>query len=303
MKALTRACSRLAVVAALLLSAPALAADPDNLGKQHVPALSPPPDLLGKAPLVPKPPRPADADAATYDKCMQLARDKPAEAKALAEGWEARGGAHPAEHCLAVALIGLKQYRPAAARLDKLAETMRPTAALAALRAGVLAQAGQAWLLAGEPGRAYADAGAALMLRPDDPEILIDRAEAAGSAGWYDKAVEDLDRVLKVDPARVEALVYRASAYRELGRLDPALADVDAALKQAPNSVPALLERGNIRGLKGDLDGARQDWQRVAALAPGSAAENAAKANLGRLDAKSENPAEPASSASKTPGR
>lgn len=285
MKALTISCRPLVLVATLLLSAAAFAAEPGDVSKQHLPALSAPPNLLQGLPPAPKPPRPADADAATYDKCMQLARAKPAEAKALAEGWAARGGKHPAEHCLAVALIGLKQYRPAAERLDKLAEAMLAVPPLAELRAGVLAQAGQAWLLAGDPGHAYADAGAALSLRPDDPEILIDRAEAAGSAGWYDKAVADLDRVLKTDPARVEALVYRASAYRELGRLDPALADIEAALKKELNSVPALLERGNIRWLKGDLDGARQDWRRVAALAPGSPAESAAKANLDRLDA------------------
>ena len=284
MKALTISCRSFALLAALLVSAPAFAAEPDDVGKQHLPAaLSPPPNLLQGLPPAPKP-RPADADAATYDKCMQLARARPTEAKALAEGWAARGGKHPAEHCLTVALIGLKQYRPAAERLDKLAEAMAAVPPLAELRAGVLTQAGQAWLLAGDPGHAYADAGAALSLHPDDPEILIDRAEAAGSAGWYDKAVEDLDRVLKADPARVEALVYRASAYRELGRLDPAMADIEAALKKEPNSVPALLERGNIRGLKGDLDGARQDWQRVVALAPGSPPESAAKANLGRID-------------------
>jgi tetratricopeptide (TPR) repeat protein len=233
-------------------------------------------------------PRPAEADAATYERCMKLARDNPSAGKELAENWSARGGAHPAEHCQAVALIGLKQYKPAAARLEKLAEAM--VSAPATLRAEVLAQAGQAWLLAGDAGRAYADAGTALGLRPDDADILIDRAEAAGSAGWFDKAVADLDRVLKTDPSRVDALIYRASAHRELGQLDPALADVEAALKLTPNSVPALLERGNIRRLKGDLDGARQDWLRVAALAPGSAAESAAKANLGHIDDKSDAP-------------
>jgi tetratricopeptide (TPR) repeat protein len=256
---------------------------PDGSGPQKGPQLlTAPPRVAAPG----KPPRAADEDAATYDRCMKLSRDNPAAAKELADAWRARGGAHPAEHCFAVALIGLKQYRPAAARLEKLAEAM--VSAPPSLRAGVLAQAGQAWLLAGDPGRAYADAGAALVLHPDDAEILLDRAEAAGSAGWYDKALADLDRVLKLEPSRVEALIYRASAYREQGQLDPALVDVEAALRQAPNSAPALLERGNIRGLKGDLDGARQDWQRVATLAPGSPAENAARANLRRLDQQSD---------------
>ena len=242
------------------------------------------------------PPRSAEADAATYERCMKLAREDPGAARDLAEGWRDRGGGHPADHCIALALIGLKQYRPAASRLEKLAQVM--VRAPAPLRAEVLGQAAQAWLLAGDPARAYAAAGAALALRPADgdlsvADLLVDRAEAAGSAGWFDKALADLDRVLKADPARLDALIYRASAYRAQGRLDPALADVGKALDLAPDSVPALLERGNIRRLRGDIDGARQDWVRVAVLAPGGAAEAAAKANIEGLDAKSD-PAPPA---------
>jgi tetratricopeptide (TPR) repeat protein len=174
-----------------------------------------------------------------------------------------------------VALIGLGQYKRAAGSLEKLSQAM--VHAPAPLRSEVLGQAAQAWLLAGDPGRAYAADGAALALRPADgdlsvADLLVDRAEAAGSAGWYDKALGDLDRVLKADPARLDALIYRASAYRAQGRLDPALADVEKALNLAPDSAPALLERGNIRRLRGDIDGARQDWVRVAVLAPGSAA-------------------------------
>ena len=202
----------------------------------------------------------------------------------LAESWHDRGGAHPADHCFAVALIGLKQYKEGASRLEKLAQAM--VHAPPPLRAEVLGQAAQGWLLAGDPARAYAADGAALGLRPEAADLLVDRAEAAGSAGWFDKAIADLDRVLKADPARLDALIYRASAYRAQGRLDPALADIDKALTLAPDSVPALLERGNIRRLGGDIDGARQDWVRVAVLAPGSAAEAAAKANIERTDIK-----------------
>src|SRR5258707_11055831 len=79
--------------------------------------------------------------------------------------------------------MGLKQYREAATRLEALAQAM--IHAPAALRAEVLGQAGQAWLLAGDAERAYAADGAGLELRPDDAELLTDRAEAAGSAGLF----------------------------------------------------------------------------------------------------------------------
>jgi len=230
--------------------------------------------------------KPRDADAATYERCIKLAKENPAAAGDFAADWQKRGGAHPADHCFAVALIGLKQYPEAATRLEALAQAM--VRAPATLRAEVLGQAGQAWLLAGDAARAYAADGAAIELRPDDIDLLTDRAEAAGQAGWFDKAVADLDRVLKANPLRADALIYRASANRALERLDPALADIEMALKLAPDSVAALLERGNIRRLKGDIPGARQDWLRVAKLAPRSAEEAAARANIERLDVNDE---------------
>jgi tetratricopeptide (TPR) repeat protein len=236
------------------------------------------------SPTRPAAPRNAEADAATYDRCLKLAKQNPGAAQSLAQTWHERGGAHPADHCAAVALVGLKQYKEAAARLEALAQAM--AMAPAALRADVFDQAGQAWLLAGDPVRAYAAAGQALGLQPNDPELLLDRAEAAASAGYHDKAVVDLDRVLKANPSRVDALIYRASANRALNRLDPALADVEKALALTPNSVPGLLERGNIRRLKGDLEGARTDWERVGHLAPGTQADMAAKANIEHLDLK-----------------
>lgn len=229
-------------------------------------------------------PRNAEAEAATYDRCMKFAKHDAAAARKMAETWHERGGAHPADHCAAVALIGLKQYKEAASRLEALAQAM--TTAPAALRAEVLDQAGQAWLLSGDPVRAYAAAGSAVALLPNDLDLLIDRAEAAASVGYFDRAVADLDRVLTADPRRVDALIYRASANRALDRLDPALADVEKALAQAPNSPPALLERGNIRRLKGDPAGARQDWERVGQLAPGSEADLAARANIEHLEFK-----------------
>jgi tetratricopeptide (TPR) repeat protein len=229
----------------------------------------------------PVPPPSAEADAETYARCMKLARQDPHMAQALADDWHRRGGAHPAEHCAAVALIALGKYKEGAARLQALATAM--SKAPASLRADVLDQAGQAWLLAGDPGRAYAAAGQAVGLAPNDPELLIDRAEAAAGAGYLDRALADLDHVLKADPDRVDALIYRASAYRALDRLDPARADIDKAVAEAPHSAAAVLERGNIRRLEGDRDGARNDWEAVGRLAPGSPEDMAARANVEHL--------------------
>jgi tetratricopeptide (TPR) repeat protein len=234
---------------------------------------------------------PAEREADTYAYCMKLAKVNAAAAHHLAEEWSRRGGAHPADHCAAVALIEMGRYREAATRLETLSQAM--TKAPAPLRAEVLDQAGQAWLLAGDPAHAYATAREAVALQPADPELRLDRAEAAASAGYFDQAIGDLDIILKGDPNRADALIYRASAYRAVDRLDAALADIDAALTRAPDSAPALLERGNIRRLMGNVDGARRDWQRVGEIAPGTQADIAARANLERLG-RGQNSAPPA---------
>ena len=250
-----------------------------------------PPPSPPVAPYVPQqrsapgaPARSAAGDEATYEHCLSLAKTDPAAARDLAERWQSRGGAHPADHCYAVALVGLQQYKEGATRLEALAKAMDH--APDSLRADVLDQAAQAWLLQGDAARAYADDSAALNLLPGDPDLLVDRAEAAGNEGWFDKAAADLDRVLSNDPNRVDALVYRASANRELGKLDAALIDADKAVSLAPTSVAALLERGNVLRMKGDVAGARRDWVRVSELAPGSAASEAAKTNIERLELK-----------------
>ena len=227
-----------------------------------------------------------------YDKCLALTKSDPGGARDFAERWQSRGGAHPADHCYAISLVELKQYKEGATRLETLAKAM--IHAPASLRAEVLDQAAQAWLLAGDPARAYAADSAALDMLPNDPDILIDRAEAAGSEGWYDKALPDLDRVLKTDPTRIDALVYRATTYRQLDRLDDAATDINRAVVLAPNSPAALLERGDIRRLKGDINGARQDWVRVSELAPGSEADIEAKTNIERLELKEDPPTPPA---------
>jgi hypothetical protein len=142
-----------------------------------LPVVADPPAQL----LAPVTPRNAEAEAASYERCMKLARHDPGAGEKLALAWHERGGAHPADHCAAVALIGLKQYKEAATRLEALAQSM--TTAPPGLRAEVLDQAGQAWGLAGDPVRAYAAAGAAVALQPNDLDLLIDRAAAAARWG------------------------------------------------------------------------------------------------------------------------
>lgn len=235
--------------------------------------------LLGALPAAAQ--RLPAVEADRYERCMALARSDPEAARDMAQRWRFEGGANPAEHCAAVALIGLRQYADAARRLEALGDAMAK--APPALRAEIRGQAGQAWILAGDTVRAHEMLTLALLDAPDDLDLLTDRAVAAGALGRPAEALADLDRVLAKEPDRADALTFRAAAKRALGRLDEALLDAERAVKLAPKSPDALLERGNILALAGDADRARRDWEEIAKLAPASEAAAAAKANLARL--------------------
>lgn len=228
-------------------------------------------------PLPLPPDAPRLAEGADYERCLGLVRTDPDEARSFAEGWETKGGGEGARHCGALALLAADEPERAAERLEGLG---RASQAGAAMRASLFAQAGQAWMMAGEAGRAYAAATMGLTLMPDDADLMLDRAVALGTLGRYADSMDDLDRVVALDPQRAEALVFRAAANRHLDRVEQAAADVGRALTLTPDNAEALLERGIIRQLKGDTAGAKADWQRTIALAPDSATADLAQQNL-----------------------
>lgn len=240
----------------------------------------------------------APATAQNYDQCLALARSQPERAYEQANMWHDMGGGFPAEHCAAVALIGLKKYSEAAQKLENMAGAMMQ--ADPSLRGDALEQAGSAWLLANEVKKAKSDFDGALALKPNDPDILIDRAEAYALERKLFDAIDDLNRALDIAPKRVDALIYRASAYRQLGALGLALDDVTRALSIDPTAIAGLLERGNIRRLRGDPAGAKEDWQRIISLGPDTPEAKDARENLARLAADPPSESGAASTSAKT---
>ena len=220
-----------------------------------------------------------------YADCIERVDQHPEQGLEQALAWKDFGGGEAAEHCIILAMTALEYYDVAARRLEMLGQTLRRDAAS---RAQVLAQAGQAWLLAENPQRAEAALTAALGLAPGHPGHLIDRARARAALDDYKGAIADLDIAIASDPSRPEAYVFRAAARRYLGQNGPALADVEAALRLAPNHPEALLERGILKRIAGDEAGARQDWLRLLEVAPDGEAARLARANIERMDVKPE---------------
>ncbi len=216
-----------------------------------------------------------------YDRCLELVKHDAARASTEAGAWASAGGGSAALHCEALALVELKRFPEAAQRLEDAASNR----ALPPLRAELLDQAGNAWLLAGNPANAETALTSALALDPKNEDILSDRARERGLARNWTGALSDLTAVLAIDPDRADVYVLRASALHAQGKRNEARADIAHALDIYPDYPEALVERGAMRLESGDRAGARADWQTAAREAPGSDAGATARTRLAQLAA------------------
>ncbi|RMD88262.1 MAG: hypothetical protein D6807_06280 [Alphaproteobacteria bacterium] len=240
----------------------------------------------------------AAAEVARYRHCLDLASSAPKEALRLSGDWRAEGGGLAARHCHAAALLGGGDYEAAAAELSGIAEDLRlgrgvPHDPLGpadshGLLADVYAQIGNAWLLAGDPEKAYTAFSQGLAEAPADAaaarvELHIDRARALADAGDYAAALADLKEARAGAAARSDILLYMASAYRALHDLDAASKAIERAIDLAGEGPETLLVRGNIAAERGDADSARRDWQAVITRWPENAAAALAQEHLKAL--------------------
>lgn len=238
--------------------------------------------LCAAAPTAAAPPSP---DSGRYAECLALVGSRPADAWESALAWESLGGGHPARHCAALALIALGHGEEGALRLEALVQDGH---AVAAVQAGMLAQAAQAWFAAGQLQQALHDQSAALALVPDDVDLLLDRATTLGELGDLAAAQADLDQAAQVAPKRADVFALRATAGRLRGDLSAAERDIVAALKLDPNQPDALLESGLTARERGNAAQARRAWLKLLQVAPDSSAAALARQNIEALDVRSD---------------
>jgi tetratricopeptide (TPR) repeat protein len=268
--------------------------------------------------LAPARPASAEDQEARYRDCIQLSQRDPAKAYDQAQDWHDNGGGGASRHCAALALIGMGRYEDAATVLQQLAADIQisPTASPLGehtgetLRADLLSQSGNAWLMAKQYNSARTVLTDALKyVVADSPvarDILIDRARAEGGDRDFDSALNDLDKAIQIDPGAAEAYIYKASALRETDQVDLAASTIETALRLDPGNLDALLERGYIRQIQKNYIGARDDWQRVEDDAKGSPIAEQAEKNLATLDGgpanagSQESPPDPASHSAPT---
>jgi tetratricopeptide (TPR) repeat protein len=219
---------------------------------------------------------------AQYQACISLLDRDPAGALDSAVEWERQGGGDAARHCKALAMIRTGDVEDGALELERVAQAMPQMKA--PLAAELFAQAGQAWIKAGNPQRALYAQNEGLKLNPKDVQLLIDRALTYGASGMYFEALDDLNVAVELAPEDPDVYAMRAAAYRQLETLDLAEENIEQALKLSPSHPGALLERGYLRREKGDAEGARADWLTVIQVLPGTDIANEAQKNIEKLD-------------------
>jgi tetratricopeptide (TPR) repeat protein len=227
-------------------------------------------------------------EAKQYAACMELIKDHPKEAYDSAGAWIAKNGGPPAQHCQAAAMVALGRYPEAAQMMQTVAGELASKDSSKGLAAHLYDQAGQIWILQGDPAQAIAASNAALTLTPNDVDMVIDRAVALGTAERWQDALNDLNHAHGLAPKRADILVLRASAYRNVKNDGMALDDANAALTLDPNNAEGHLERGILKANAGDKNAARQDWLAAIQLAPDTPTAETAQARLEKLDVKTE---------------
>jgi tetratricopeptide (TPR) repeat protein len=235
-----------------------------------------------------------------YSDCMGLVDNRPKMARNFANEWMLEYGGIPARHCRALAESALGNHDIAARDLDEMAQEFRlrkagPTRkplgdADADLLASFYLQAGNAWLLANQPTKAYellslgiSEAAITGTIRMN---LLVDRARSLARVDDWEAAAKDLTIALTLENTHFEALVLRASAYRKLEKFELAKSDIDNALGLDATHADGLLEAGNL-ALAQDRDvDARAHWLTYLRLYPEGTAIEDVRKNLEALDVK-----------------
>jgi tetratricopeptide (TPR) repeat protein len=230
----------------------------------------------------------AASDNQRYQSCMALVKSAPDKALDMATGWRAEGGATPAMHCQALALIEQGNAQRGAGVLDAAAKALGPEPKSQGFAGQLWAQAGNAWLLADDNSRAVARLTTALGLLPESGEVrtntLIDRARAYADTQDWEKAISDLNSAAVLAPSSADVFLLRATAKRRTGDLGGAHTDIEMAGTLAPDNVDVLVERGISNAQSQKIEAALADWRKVVALAPQSDQAKVARGYLSQLE-------------------
>lgn len=120
----------------------------------------------------------------------------------------------------------------------------------------------------GDLDKAMEDFNAALSLKPDHPETLINRSDVYRLRGQIDSSIADCNKALQANNTFKGAYMNRGIAYCMAGRLDEALKDFNQVIEIEPENSNVYCNRGNLYDMRGLLDSAVSDYTKAISLKP-----------------------------------
>lgn len=235
----------------------------------------------------PKPVGPPSPEEQRWERCVELAIDEPAQGIAEADRWRLAGGGFLAQQCRGLAYTRQQRWVSAGGAFESAAREAE--AARDRRAANYWAQAGNAWLAAGEAAKARSALDAALaagtLAGLARGEAHLDRARALVASGDLAGARSDLDKALADAGKDPMAWLLSANLARRTGDIPLARQHVARALELAGDDASVQLEAGNIAAVARDEAGARAAWTRAAQIAPDGPIGASARAALKQFDA------------------
>ncbi|VAV96662.1 hypothetical protein MNBD_ALPHA05-824 [hydrothermal vent metagenome] len=180
-----------------------------------------------------------------YGDCIALVEADIDRGRAAAQQWTDEGGGADAQYCLALADIAAGFAKLGAARLEQIAQ--RKDAGDDFIRARLLSQAANAWLVAGEVDFAEAAIGAAFELTPDAGELYLTAAKIYAAQEKWLQVVAAVRTAKQSGFVSAETYVLSGRAHVALGDYVAAADDVVDALTLEPTNIDALVLRGEIQ--------------------------------------------------------
>ncbi len=191
----------------------------------------------------------AGGGADRFAQCVALIEGDAVRAYEEGMAWAGEAQALVGYRCAAMALIAQDRAEEGARRLESLAASLSPDRT--ALRAELFSQAGNAWLIARDPGQAASALTRAIATVQSDPtqlpDLLVDRARAYAMERDWRKAEEDLSHALDIRRDDALALRLRATARMHQSSFDLAEADALRAAAIEPGNVDNFLILGHVR--------------------------------------------------------
>lgn len=179
-----------------------------------------------------------------YADCVEFINADLELGRIAAQQWVSEGGGADARHCLAVADLKAGFPKLAALRLEEIAQ--RKDAGDDYVRARLLSQAAEAWLVAEQSDFALTALDQALALVPDSAELFLTAAKVYAAQERWQDVINAVNTAEEGGFISAETFVLRGRGRHQLGANERAAEDVVAALTLEPTNIDALVLRGDL---------------------------------------------------------